>query len=241
MNQTDNSQTGINGFIVLDKPSNMSSMKAIAILRRKAGRPKTGHAGTLDPLATGVLVCALGKATKSISRMMNTKKRYRTMIDLSAFTSTDDLEGEQERISPDGIPTQSGLEEALEAFTGSFLQRPPAFSAMKVKGRRAYQLARSGEEVVLEPRPVMVHEMTLLRYEWPMVELELLVDKGFYVRSLARELGMRLGTGGHCTSIRRTAVGPFTLEGAHDPESLPDPLPAELVLGIEDAIILLGD
>ena len=87
----------------------------------------------------------------------------------------------------------------------------------------------------------MVHEMTLLQYEWPMVELELLVDKGFYVRSLARELGMRLGTGGHCTSIRRTAVGPFTLEGAHDPESLPDPLPAELVLGIEDAIILLGD
>ena len=241
MSQTDNSQTGINGFIVLDKPSNMSSMKAIAILRRKAGRPKTGHAGTLDPLATGVLVCALGKATKSISRMMNTTKRYRTMIDLSAFTSTDDLEGEQERITPDGIPTQSGLEEALEAFTGSFLQRPPAFSAMKVKGRRAYQLARSGEEVVLKPRPVMVHEMTLLRYEWPTVELELLVDKGFYVRSLARELGMRLGTGGHCTSIRRTAVGPFTLEGAHDPESLPDPLPAELVLGIEDAIILLGD
>ncbi len=87
----------------------------------------------------------------------------------------------------------------------------------------------------------MVHEMTLLQYEWPMVELELLVDKGFYVRSLARELGMSLGTGGHCTSISRTAVGPFTLEGAHDPESLPDPLPPELVLGIEDAIALLGD
>ena len=241
MNQTDNSQTGINGFIVLDKPSNMSSMKAIAILRRKAGRPKTGHAGTLDPLATGVLVCALGKATKSISRMMNTTKRYRTMVDLSAFTSTDDLEGEAERITPDTIPTQPGLEKALETFTGSFLQRPPAFSAMKVKGRRAYQLARSGEEVVLQPRPVMVHEMTLLQYEWPMVELELLVDKGFYVRSLARELGMSLGTGGHCTSINRTAVGPFTLEGAHDPESLPDPLPPELVLGIEDAIALLGD
>lgn len=241
MSQTDNSQTGINGFIVLDKPSNMSSMKAIAILRRKAGRPKTGHAGTLDPLATGVLVCALGKATKSISRMMNTTKRYRTMVDLSAFTSTDDLEGEAERITPDTIPTQPGLEKALETFTGSFLQRPPAFSAMKVKGRRAYQLARSGEEVVLQPRPVMVHEMTLLQYEWPMVELELLVDKGFYVRSLARELGMSLGTGGHCTSINRTAVGPFTLEGAHDPESLPDPLPPELVLGIEDAIALLGD
>ena len=216
-------------------------MKAIAILRRKAGRPKTGHAGTLDPLATGVLVCALGKATKSISRMMNTTKRYRTMVDLSAFTSTDDLEGEAERITPDTIPTQPGLEKALETFTGSFLQRPPAFSAMKVKGRRAYQLARSGEEVVLQPRPVMVHEMTLLQYEWPMVELELLVDKGFYVRSLARELGMSLGTGGHCTSINRTAVGPFTLEGAHDPESLPDPLPPELVLGIEDAIALLGD
>ena len=214
-------------------------MKAIAILRRKAGRPKTGHAGTLDPLATGVLVCALGKATKSISRMMNTTKRYRTMIDLGSFTSTDDLEGEPEQITADEVPTRSGLESALGGFTGSFLQRPPAFSAMKVKGRRAYQLARSGEEVVLEPRPVMVHEMTLLRYEWPMVELELLVDKGFYVRSLARELGIRLGTGGHCTSIRRTAVGPFTLDGAHDPEALPDPLPLELVLGIDDAIALL--
>ena len=241
MSQTDNSQTGINGFIVLDKPSNMSSMKAIAILRRKAGRPKTGHAGTLDPLATGVLVCALGKATKSISRMMNTTKRYRTMVDLSAFTSTDDLEGDRERITPKTIPNRTRLEKALQAFTGSFLQRPPAFSAMKVKGRRAYQLARSGEAVVLEPRPVMVHEMTLLSYEWPMVELELLVDKGFYVRSLARELGVALGTGGHCTSIRRTAVGPFTLDRAHDPESLPDPLPPELVLGIDEAIILLGD
>ena len=92
---------------------------------------------------------------------------------------------------------------------------------------------------MLEPRPVVVHEITVVGYEWPMLELELLVDKGFYVRSLARELGMALGTGGHCTSIRRTAVGPFTLEGAHDPESLPDPLPADLVLGIDDAIALL--
>ncbi len=240
MSQTNNSQTGISGFIVLDKPSNMSSMKAIAILRRKAGRPKTGHAGTLDPLATGVLVCALGKATKSIARMMDTMKRYRTMIDLSAFTSTDDLEGDPEKITPASIPDRSLLEESLNRFTGSFLQRPPAYSAMKIGGRRAYQLARSGKEVVLEPRPVVVHELTVVGYEWPMVELELLVDKGFYVRSLARELGMALGTGGHCTSIRRTAVGPFTLEGAHDPESLPDPLPADLVLGIDDAIALLG-
>ena len=239
MSQSNNSQTGINGFIVLDKPSNMSSMKAIAILRRKAGRMKTGHAGTLDPLATGVLVCALGKATKSISRMMNTTKRYRTMIDLRSFTSTDDLEGEPELITPKDVPDRARLDHTLEEFTGSFLQRPPAFSAMKVNGRRAYQLARSGEKVVLEPRPVMVHEMRVLGYEWPMVELELLVDKGFYVRSLARDLGTRLGTGGHCTSIRRTAVGPFTLDSALDPEALPDPLPPELVLGIDDAIALL--
>jgi len=241
MSQTNNSQTGINGFIVLDKPLKMSSMKAIAILRRKAGRAKTGHAGTLDPLATGVLVCALGKATKSISKMMDTTKRYRTLVDLGAFTSTDDLEGEKERITPKEVPSLEILENALTQFTGSFLQRPPAFSAMKVNGRRAYQLARSGDEVILKPRPVMVHEMTLLRYEWPMVELEMLVDKGFYVRSLARELGVSLGTGGHCTSIRRTAVGPFTLETACDPESLPDPLPTEFVLGIDDALALLGD
>ena len=169
------------------------------------------------------------------------RDRYRTLVDLGAFTSTDDLEGEKERITPKEVPSLEILENALTQFTGSFLQRPPAFSAMKVNGRRAYQLARSGDEVILKPRPVMVHEMTLLRYEWPMVELEMLVDKGFYVRSLARELGMSLGTGGHCTSIRRTAVGSFTLETACDPESLPDPLPTELVLGIDDALALLGD
>ena len=215
-------------------------MTAIAILRRKAGGVKTGHAGTLDPLATGVLVAALGKATKSIARIMDTTKRYETRIDLSAFTQTDDREGAREEVHVPDPPSIESVEQALDRFRGASLQRPPAYSAMKVGGRRAYQLARSGKEPSLEPRPVTAHEIRIQRYEWPFLELDLHVEKGFYVRSLARELGTRLETGGYCESIRRTAVGPFTLSMAHDPEKLDDPLPLDLLLDVPAAISMIG-
>ena len=227
------------GFLVLDKPPHMSSMKAVAIVRRKAGGLKTGHAGTLDPLATGVLVVALGRATKSISLVMNTTKKYRTVIDCSAFTSTDDREGDRTEVEITKIPSRDDVERALEQFRGESMQRPPAFSAMKVGGRRAYKLARAGTIPTLEARPVFAHGIELIRYEWPEIELDLHVEKGFYVRSLARDLGEPLATGGHCASIRRTAVGPFTLEGAHDPEELPDPLPVGYILDIDTILRLL--
>jgi tRNA pseudouridine55 synthase len=227
------------GFLVLDKPRNMSSMKAVAIVRKKAGGLKTGHAGTLDPLATGVLVVALGRATKSISLVMDTTKKYQTVIDLSAYTTTDDREGERTEIDVDEIPSESDVLHALDSFRGESMQRPPAFSAIKVSGRRAYKLARGGDAPDLNPRPVTAHEVELVRYAWPEVEIELHVEKGFYVRSLARDLGDTLSTGGHCASIRRTAVGPFTLEGALDPEQLPDPLPAGCILDIDSVLHML--
>ena len=239
MTRANNSKPQTTGFIVLDKPEGLSSMTAIAILRRKAGGAKTGHAGTLDPLATGVLVAALGKATKSISRIMETTKRYQTRIDLSAFTTTDDREGAREDIAVEAPPPLARIEQVLDAFRGRSMQRPPSYSAMKVGGRRAYQLARAGKTVELEPRPVMAHEIRVTHYGWPTLELELHVDKGFYVRSLARELGEAMGTGGFCKSIRRTAVGPFDLSMAHDPEALADPLPLELLIDVDTAIRLV--
>ena len=235
----DNSNSKTSGFIVLDKPEGLSSMTAIAILRRKAGGLKTGHAGTLDPLATGVLVAAVGRATKSISRVMDTTKRYRTRIDLGAFTETDDREADRVEVATDDPPDLERIEGALEGMRGTHLQPPPAYSAMKVGGRRAYQLARQGRPVPMAPREVTAHSVKVLEYRWPVLELDLHVDKGFYVRSLARMLGESLGTGGHCLAIRRTAVGPFDLSMAHDPEALEDPLPLGLLIGVDDALVLL--
>lgn len=240
MNGTNKDSTTPSGFLVVDKPLGMSSMRAVSIIRRKAGGLKTGHAGTLDPLATGVLVLALGRATKGIELMMGTPKRYRTVIDLGAFTTTDDREGEREEVAVESPPSLERIDKALEAFKGRIMQRPPAFSAMKVNGKRAYKLAREGKPPRMEPRPIDVHDIEIVNYQWPELELDLHVGKGFYVRSLARELGAALGTGGHCASIRRTAVGPFTLEGAVDPDDLEDPLPLALLIDVETAIGMVG-
>ncbi len=224
------------GLIVIDKPIGMTSMTVVAIVRRKAGL-KAGHAGTLDPLATGVLVVGVGAATKSLERFMKTRKAYRTEIDLSAFTATDDREGELEFVEIESPPSAEEISRILsERFTGVFPQLPPNFSAKKVEGRRAYATARRGEIPKLDPRPVEVHRITLVEYQWPIAVVEVECEKGFYVRSLARDLGRALGTGGHCASIRRTAVGPFTIDEATDPDQLEDPLPISAVLPLSDAL-----
>lgn len=230
------------GFLVLDKPLRLSSMQAVARVRRRAGGAKTGHAGTLDPLATGVLVLGLGRpATRHLQALMGTDKRYHTEIDLSAFTATDDREAEPEPVPVDAPPTDDRLLAALDRFTGEIMQRPPAYSAMKVGGRRSYALARKGRDVELAPRPVRVHSIDLLRYEWPLVELDVRCAKGTYVRSLARDLGVALGTGGHCASIRRTAVGPFTLDLATTLDDLPDPLDASDLIPVDHALRLVRE
>jgi len=230
----------LHGILVLDKPLGWTSMKAVAVVRRRACGVRTGHAGTLDPLATGVLVLALGRATRCIDRLMATEKRYRTTVDLSAFTTTDDREGEHSEVEVRTPPTQAALESVLGQFVGIIQQRPPVYSAMKVGGRRAHRLARAGRAVELSPRPVLVHELRCLGYEWPQAELEIHSGKGFYVRSLARDLGTALGTGGHCASLRRTAVGPFEEGQARSVESLAERLGPEDLTPIERALELLG-
>jgi len=229
----------VEGVLVVDKPAGPTSMQVVAAVRRRAGGIRTGHAGTLDPLATGVLVLALGRATKIISRLMATEKRYRTTIDFSAFTATDDREGERREVAVAEPPVEGAIRSALARFTGEFLQRPPAHSAVKIDGRRAYKLARRGEAPEIEPRPVTVHAIDLIKYEWPFVELDLRCGKGVYVRSLARDLGEALGTGGHCASIRRTAVGPFTLQMARPVDDLPEALTAVELLSIEEALAMV--
>ncbi len=216
-------------------------MDVVAIVRGRAGGARTGHAGTLDPLAEGVLVLALGRATKSLDRFMATVKRYRTVIDLSAFTSTDDREGERVEVEVAEPPDEPALRVALDAFRGRIMQRPPARSAIKVGGRRAYAMSRRGETVTLEPRPVEIYELDLVRYQWPMIEITVCCGKGTYIRSLARDIGGHLGTGGHCTSLRRTAVGPFTDLQAVALDDVPQPLGEADLIPLDAAIGRLED
>ncbi len=220
----------IAGLLVFDKPLGWSSMKAVAVVRRLAGRARTGHAGTLDPLATGILVLALGKATRSIESLMATEKRYRTVVDLSAFTPTDDCEGERTEVAVASPPSRAAVEAALRQLTGVIQQRPPAFSAMKIGGRRAYAMARQGQAIELAPRPVTVHAIEILRYDYPQLEIAVHCGKGTYIRSLARDLGVLLGTGGHCATLRRTAVGRFDESMAFTDATLPEVIRQEHLL-----------
>lgn len=228
------------GILIVDKPLGMSSFGVVARVRRRAGGVRTGHAGTLDPLATGVLVLALGKATKSIDRLMATDKRYRTIIDLSAFTSTDDREGERTEVAVAAPPSNDEVASAVARFVGTIQQRPPAFSAMKVGGRRAYALARDGAPPELPPRPVRVDAIEVLRYAWPELEIDIRCGKGTYIRSLARDIGVALGTGGHCATLRRTAVGPFTEEMSVPLDRLPERIDSDDLVPVERALALVA-
>ena len=229
----------IGGVLVVDKPAGFTSMDAVALIRGKAGGVKTGHAGTLDPLATGVLVVALGAATRKLSHFMATEKRYCTVVDLSAFTGTDDREGTREEVEVAAPPSEQDVRTVLEGFVGEIEQRPPAYSAVKVGGRRAYALSRRGREPDLSPRTVVVHGIDLVRYDWPLVEIDLRCGKGFYVRSLARDLGRALGTGGHCHSLRRTAVGPFSESESARLDDVPEPLEQSHLIDLDEALARL--
>ncbi len=231
----------MSGIFVVDKPTGMSSMAAVSVVRARAGGVKTGHAGTLDPLASGVLVMALGKATKHLGRFMAADKRYRAVVDLSAFTSTDDLEGERREVEVTRPPGEAEIRSALGRFVGRIMQRPPAYSAVKIAGQRAYKLSRRGEAVEIRARPVTIHRLDLVRYAWPVVELDVCCGKGTYIRSLARDLGETLGTGGHCRELRRTAIGPFTDRMARPLDEIPEPLTACDLMALETALELLQE
>ena len=226
-----NRRPDLNGVVVIDKPLGWTSADVCRFLRRRTGGAKVGHAGTLDPLATGVLVCCLGRATKAVPRIMDGAKRYEATVDLTAFSTTDDAEGELTPAETAAPPAIEAIEGALaDRFTGVIEQRPPAFSAIKVDGRRAYRAARAGEAPELAPRPVRIDSIRAVAYAWPELRLDIRCGKGTYIRSIARDLGAALGTGGYLTALRRTEVGPFTEDGAVTPDDLPEEIgPGDLL------------
>jgi len=213
-------------------------MDVVRVVRRKARGAKTGHAGTLDPLATGVLVVCIGRrATRLVPQLMAGAKRYTATIDFSATSQTDDAEGPLEPVewSRETPVPRNEIEQVLHnEFTGEIMQAPPAHSAMKVGGRRAYKLARKGDAVKLEPRPVMIHSIDIVEYEWPRLVIDVRCGKGTYIRSLARDLGRALGGGAHLAALRRTAVGEYTIEQAVRLDDVPDPLEVSDLLPVPD-------
>ena len=208
MTQARSKKRPISGWVVLDKPYDMTSTQAVGKVRFLFAAAKAGHAGTLDPLATGILPIALGEATKAVPQVQDGTKIYRFAIAWGAATSTDDAEGEIVATS-ESRPERAALEAVLPRFTGTILQRPPAFSALKIGGERAYDLARAGEAVELAPRPVEIDAVTLLEHGSAQSVLEITCGKGTYVRALARDIAEALGTRGHVASLYRVAVGPF--------------------------------
>jgi len=215
-----NHRPDLNGVLVIDKPLGLSSAAVCRAVRRATGGAKVGHAGTLDPLASGVLLVCLGSATKMVDRLMAGEKRYLADVDLSAFSTTDDMEGEAVVIEPARVPDRASIERACAAMVGEVMQAPPAFSAVHVGGERAYKLARRGERDSsigapdLPAKPVVIHAMDILAYDWPALTLDVRCGKGTYIRSIARDLGRALGTGGRLSGLRRTRVGPFTIDDA---------------------------
>ncbi len=199
----------IHGWIALDKPEGLGSTQALAKVKRLFNAAKAGHGGTLDPLASGLLPIALGEATKTVSWAMEGRKTYRVLIKWGESRTTDDREGEISAISV-RRPTESDIDSILKQFEGEILQTPPRFSAIKVAGERAYDLARAGEEVTLAARPVFIEKIERLAApDADHAELSVTCGKGTYIRSLARDLALALGTVGHVASLRRTQVGPF--------------------------------
>jgi tRNA pseudouridine55 synthase len=226
------------GILNINKPPGMSSRQAVDLVKRLVRPAKVGHAGTLDPLATGVLVVCIGKATRLIEFVQQMPKRYRATFLLGRTSPTDDIEAELTELAGAPIPSRAQVERACEQFRGLIEQRPPAFSAIKVAGRRAYDLARGGKAVELAPRPVTVYELAVLQYEYPRLTLDVHCGAGTYIRSLGRDLAQSLGTGAVMSELARRAIGPFTLERSIDPRQL---APAELAAAIQPPQVALAD
>lgn len=202
------------GTLILDKPSGPTSHDVVYQVRRACGLRRVGHAGTLDPLATGVLVVCLGRVTRLIEYMMGHDKVYEGIVRLGASTNTYDLEGEITTSRPVPELTLAQLDSALDQFRGPIEQIPPLYSAIKKDGQPLYKLARAGKKVDIPPRSVTIHALEIVRWTSPDLHLRVHSSSGTYIRSLAHDIGEALGCGGHLAFLRRTAVGPFTLDQA---------------------------
>ncbi len=209
----------IDGIVLIDKPKGWTSFDVVAkirgVLRHETDlkKPKVGHTGTLDPLATGLMIVVTGLYTKRAQEFSKMDKIYETTMILGQTSTTGDDEGEKAAVS-DYAPTEEALVAALEAFKGEISQTPPIYSAIKINGQRAYELARKGREVKLEPRQVTIHDINLDSYNYPEVKFTAHVSSGTYIRSLVEDIGNSLGTGAYMSDLRRTQVGSFKLEDA---------------------------
>ncbi|HZU36421.1 MAG TPA: tRNA pseudouridine(55) synthase TruB [Gemmataceae bacterium] len=229
-------RVGVDGLLVLDKPRGFTSRAAVNRAQRWFPRgTRLGHTGTLDPLATGVLVLCAGQATRLAEYVQAMEKVYRTTLRLGQRSSTDDADGEISSVVVDRPPDEAVLRQTLTEFLGEIDQVPPAFSAARITGRRAYDLARAGAAVSLQPRRVRIYDLRVLSYEYPRLELEVRCGKGTYIRSLARDLGTHLGCGALVETLRRTRVGAFTVETAVSLEAEPA-LARQRLLPLESAV-----
>jgi tRNA pseudouridine55 synthase len=219
-----NTPPPISGLVIVDKPADWTSHDVVARMRRLAGTRKVGHAGTLDPMATGVLVIGVEKATRLLGHLALTRKRYEATIRLGQSTNTDDAEGELTGTTPAASVTTEAVMTGIAPLTGEIHQIPPQVSAIKVNGQRAYKMARKGEEVDLKPRPVTIHDFTVtdIRRHDDLLDVDASItcSSGTYIRALARDLGAALGVGGHLTALRRTHVGPYDLSMARTLDQL---------------------
>jgi len=218
-----NKRPDLNGILPIDKPLGWSSAKVCRWMRALTDGAKVGHAGTLDPLATGVLVLCLGRATKSVESLMDGVKRYKAAIDLAHTSPTDDAEGELTPVEVEVIPSFADITSVCQSFVGTIEQTPPAYSAVWVAGTRAYHHARRGNEVDLKPRRIVIDALEILSYDWPQLKLDITCRRGTYIRSLARDLGVKLGTGGMLAKLVRTESSGFVLDDCACVEELEQP------------------
>ena len=214
------------GLLLIDKPKGITSHDAVDAVRRALGVRKVGHAGTLDPMATGLLVMGVGRATRLLRFLGDMEKEYKGTARLGEETDTLDAEGQIVRTAPVDVG-ESEIAAAMVGLTGKLQQRPPAYSAVKVGGRRLHREARAGRPVAADPRTIQVDAFELRGFDGRDVEFRAVVSGGTYVRSLAADLGQRLGTGAHLVRLVRTRIGPFRLEDASSPDAPGPPLPLE--------------
>jgi tRNA pseudouridine55 synthase len=211
----------ISGFILIDKPSGMTSHDVVDYLRKITKIRKIGHAGTLDPIATGLLILGIGReATKKLSKFQKLDKEYVAKIRLGAISDTFDREGKILILKTIKIPKEKEIEKVLKGFEGELLQSPPPYSAKRIKGVRLYELARKGILVKTKPKKVKIYKIEMLKYEWPYLKIKVSCSSGTYIRSLANDIGQKLGCGGYVENLRRTKIGNFKVENAQKLENL---------------------
>lgn len=204
-------------FILIDKPKGMTSHDVVDEVRKVTGEKKVGHAGTLDPNATGLLIVGVGReSTKKLGKIAkDTKKTYEAEIYLGEERNTDDAEGVTvSKVKAFLPPKENEVKKTLDLFVGKQMQMPPAFSALKIKGKKAYELARKGQKVRLKPRKIVIHSIKLVHYKYPILEIVVTVSSGTYIRALARDIGQRLGCGAYLKNLRRTRIGKFDIKDA---------------------------